>query len=198
MRSSRLYERDGYVKPELALDDSLTGRGVLRVQVHEAQITRVIFEGDTGRIRRRTGPHRARASSNAKPLRKDDVPRRAARIAPARRRRGHRHHAPRSRGPQCLRAGGADRFLAVDGVVRMNNRGTDQVGPAFMLGQFSANGLLGRQGKLGLMFAAATDHDEYLGGGLYFDTALGRRHARQRAAVPLAFGAQRSAGQSRR
>ena len=61
---------------------------------------------------------------------------------------GHRHHAARRAGPQCLRAGGADRmFSPVDGVVRMNNRGTDQVGPAFMLGQFFVNGLLGRQEK---------------------------------------------------
>ena len=29
------------------------------------------------------------------------------------------------------------------------------------------------QEKIGLIFAAATDHDEYLGGGLYFDTGLG-------------------------
>ena len=34
-------------------------------------------------------------------------------------------------------------FSPIDGVVRMNNRGTDQVGPAFLLGQVFANGLLG-------------------------------------------------------
>jgi hemolysin activation/secretion protein len=72
-------------------------------------------------------------------------------------------------------------FSPIDGVVRMNNRGTDQVGPAFMLGQVFANGLLGRQEKIGLIFAAATDHDEYLGGGLYVDTALGSGGARGNA-----------------
>src|SRR5688500_16193666 len=45
-----LYVRDGYVKPEFALDDALTGRGVLRVHVYEAQVSSVIFEGD-GRFR---------------------------------------------------------------------------------------------------------------------------------------------------
>jgi hemolysin activation/secretion protein len=55
----------------------------------------------------------------------------------------------------------------------MNNRGTDQVGPTFLLGQVFANGLLGHSEKIGLIFAAATDHDEYLGGGLFLDTALG-------------------------
>jgi len=64
-------------------------------------------------------------------------------------------------------------FSPVEGVVRMNNRGTDQVGPAFMLGQVFANGLFGHEEKIGLIFAAATNTDEYLGGGLYFDTPLG-------------------------
>jgi hemolysin activation/secretion protein len=60
-------------------------------------------------------------------------------------------------------------FSPMDGVVRMNNRGTDQVGPAFVLGQFFVNGI-GSQGKLGLVVAAASDHEEFLGSGLYFDT----------------------------
>ena len=72
-------------------------------------------------------------------------------------------------------------FSPVDGVVRMNNRGTDQVGPAFLLGQLFANGLLGRGEKIGLIFAAANDHDEYLGGGLYFDAPLGAAGTRGNA-----------------
>jgi hemolysin activation/secretion protein len=60
----------------------------------------------------------------------------------------------------------------------MNNRGTDEVGPAFMLGQVFANGLFGRGEKLGLIFAAATDHDEYLGGGLFFETPFGAKGTR--------------------
>jgi len=71
-------------------------------------------------------------------------------------------------------------FSPIDGVVRMNNRGTDQVGPAFMLGQVFANGLLGQE-KIGLIFAAATDHDEYLGGGIYVDTAFGNGGTRGNA-----------------
>src|SRR6185503_7217232 len=64
-------------------------------------------------------------------------------------------------------------YSTIDGAVRINNRGTDQVGPLFLLGQVFANGLLGGQEKIGLIFASATDHDEYLGGGLFFDSALG-------------------------
>jgi len=66
-------------------------------------------------------------------------------------------------------------------VVRMNNRGTDQVGPTFILGQVFANGLLGREEKIGLIFAAATDATEYLGGGLYVDAPLGEDGTRANA-----------------
>ena len=57
-----LYEHDGYVKPEVTLDDSLTGRGVLRLRVHEPQITRVLFSGDAGRYLRSARQDRALAS----------------------------------------------------------------------------------------------------------------------------------------
>jgi hemolysin activation/secretion protein len=60
----------------------------------------------------------------------------------------------------------------------MNNRGTDQVGPAFLLGQVFANGLLGRGEKIGLIFASANDPDEYLGGGLYVDAPFGSSGSR--------------------
>lgn len=166
-----LYERDGYVKPELALDDSLTASGVLRVQVHEAQITRVSFEGDTGRYRsefERIG----KSLEQTRPLRREQVP---GALRELRQLSGvtvtastQRDTVVRNAFELVVKA----EFSPVDGVVRMNNRGTDQVGPAFMLGQFYVNGI-GNQGKLGLMWAAATDTDEYLGGGLYFDTAFG-------------------------
>lgn len=166
-----LYERDGYVKPELALDDSLTGRGVLRVQVFEAQITRVSFEGDTGRYHEQFS-RIARRLEQATPLRRDQVPqalgelRQLAGVTVTASTR--RDTTVRNAFELVIKA----EFSAVDGMVRVNNRGTDQVGPAFMLGQFFINGL-GSQGKLGLMFAAAGNPEEFLGGGLYFDTGFG-------------------------
>jgi hemolysin activation/secretion protein len=42
---------------------------------------------------------------------------------------------------------------------------------------------MGGQEKLGLIFAAATDHDEYLGGGLYLDTPVGENGAHVNALV---------------
>jgi hemolysin activation/secretion protein len=167
-----LYEQDGFVRPEIKLDDSLTGRGVLRVRLSEAQVSAVVFEGDSGRYGRQLEEIGARLEA-ARPLRKNDVPdalramRQIAGMAITASTR-------RVEVPNAFELVVKSDFAPVDGVVRMNNRGTDQVGPAFVLGQFFANGLLGRQDKLGLIFAAATDPGEYLGGGLYADVALGQ------------------------
>src|SRR5690349_11426102 len=67
------YEQDGYVRPEIRLDDSLTGRGVLRVRLFEAQLTDVLLEGDAGRYQAQLEEIAARLEG-ARPLRKDDVP----------------------------------------------------------------------------------------------------------------------------
>src|SRR4051812_7773959 len=43
-----LYLRDGYSRPEFRLDDDRAAAGILRIEVFEAQITRVQFTGDAG------------------------------------------------------------------------------------------------------------------------------------------------------
>jgi hemolysin activation/secretion protein len=167
-----LYERDGYVRPEIRLDDSMTGRGVLRVRLAEAQVSNVVFEGDAGRCQAQLEEIGARLES-AKPLRKDDVP---DALRAMRQMAGLTLSASTRKDPEVPNAFELvvkSDFSPVDGVVRMNNRGTDEVGPAFVLGQFFANGLLGRQDKIGLIAAAASDPGEYLGGGLYADIGLG-------------------------
>jgi hemolysin activation/secretion protein len=176
------YVRDGYVKPEFALDDQLATRGVLRLQVFEAQIVSVTFEGDSGRFANELDGIGARLE-NARPLRKDDV---SQALRDMRQIAGLAVTATTKRDPDLRNAFElvvqAD-FSPIDGVVRMNNRGTDQAGPVFMLGQVFANGLLGGREKIGLIFAAATDRDEYLGGGLYVDTALGAGGMRGNALI---------------
>jgi hemolysin activation/secretion protein len=166
------YSADGYLQPELVLDDSLTGNGVLRVQVFEPLVTRVVFEGDSGSFRdalERIGDN----LENRKPLRTGDVPqalqrmREIAGLAVSASTR--RDSSTRNAFELVVKSD----FSTIDGVVRMNNRGTREAGPNFLLGQVFANGLLGLQEKIGLIFAAATDHDEYLGGGLFIDTPLG-------------------------
>jgi hemolysin activation/secretion protein len=166
-----MYVRDGFVKPEVTVDDALAPQGVLRVHVHEAQVSSVIIQGNSGGFLDELEAIGARLE-NARPLRRDDVP---LALRAMRQYAGLNVAASTRRDPAIRNAFElvvqAD-FSPVDGVVRMNNRGTDQVGPAFLLGQLFANGLFGRGEKLGLIFAAANDHDEYLGGGLYFDTPL--------------------------
>lgn len=167
-----LYDHDGYVRPEIRLDDALTGRGVLRVRVYEAQVTDVVFEGDAGRYQRQLESIGTRLEA-AVPLRKDDVP---DALREMRQLVGLSITASTRKDPELANAFQLvvkSDFSPVDGVVRMNNRGTDQVGPAFVLGQLFANGLLGRQDKIGLIAAVASDPEEYLGGGLYADIGLG-------------------------
>jgi len=166
------YDHDGYVRPEIRLDDSLTGRGVLRVRLFEAQVTDVVLEGDAGRYQAQLEEIAARLEG-ARPLRKDDVPealRAMRQIAGLTVTASTRKDSAL---PNAFALVVKSDFAPVDGVVRMNNRGTDQVGPAFVLAQFFANGLLGRQDKIGLIAAAASDPEEYLGGGLYADVGLG-------------------------
>ncbi|HEX6396305.1 MAG TPA: ShlB/FhaC/HecB family hemolysin secretion/activation protein [Steroidobacteraceae bacterium] len=167
-----LYDRDGYVRPEIRLDDSMTGRGVLRVRVSEAQVSNVVFEGDAGRYQAQLEEIGVRLQG-ARPLRKDDVP---DALRAMRRMAGLTITASTRKDPELTNAFELvvkSDFSPVDGVVRMNNRGTEQVGPAFVLAQLFANGLLGRQDKFGLIAAAASDPEEYLGGGLYADVGLG-------------------------
>ena len=174
-----LYARDGYVKPEVALDDRLAAQGILRAQVFEARINEVVLEGDCGGFRDEL-ERIAAGLEGAGALRREDVPqalramRQFAGVAVS---ATTRRAAQRNAFDLVVQAD----FSPVDGMVRMNNRGTDQVGPAFLLGQVFANGLFGQGEKLGLIFAAATDHDEYLGGGLFYDTPVGTRGTRANA-----------------
>jgi hemolysin activation/secretion protein len=172
-----MYVAEGYVKPEVAIDGTLAARGVLRVSVYEAQVTHVVIEGDAGSLRdalERVGTRLERA----RPLRRDDVPQA---LRDMRQFAGLSISATTRRDANVRNAFElvvqAD-FSPVEGVVRMNNRGTDQVGPGFLLGQVFANGLLGRGEKTGLIFAAATNPSEYLGGGLFFDRPLNTRGTR--------------------
>jgi hemolysin activation/secretion protein len=153
---------------------------MLRLQVHEPQVTHVIFEGDGGKFDESLRDIGARLE-NTRPLRREDV---AQSLRAMRQIAGVAVTATTRRDPEVRNAFELvvqTDYSPIDGVVRMNNRGTDQVGPAFMLGQVFANGLLGGQEKIGLIFAAATDHDEYLGGGLYVDTPFGNGGTRGNA-----------------
>ncbi|HTU67633.1 MAG TPA: ShlB/FhaC/HecB family hemolysin secretion/activation protein [Steroidobacteraceae bacterium] len=175
-----LYTGDGFVKPEIRLDDSLAPRGVLRAKLAEPRISNVVFEGDAGNARDALERIATRLEA-AQPLRQDDVPNA---LRDMRAIAGVSVTATSRRDPVAPNAYELvvkTDYAAVDGVVRMNNRGTDQAGPNFVLGQLFANGLLGHEEKLGLIFASATDPEEFLGGGLFVDAPLGDAGTRANA-----------------
>ncbi len=166
------YTFDGYSRPELKLDDSLLAVGVLRVDVREPRITEVRVGGDPG-------PHRARLESLGSELR-SDVPIRQTRLETTLRRMralpGLTLNATTARDADNAHLYRLDldtAFEPTTGTARISNRGTDEAGPYFVLGQVMVNGLLDGQTNLGALFSAATDYDEYHGLGAVANVGVG-------------------------
>jgi hemolysin activation/secretion protein len=167
-----MYERDGYSRPEVRADAALLANGILRIEVTEPRIAEVVMNGDAGpyadTLERLSAP-----LEGMQPIRRSELQRVLGRMrelpgltvsATTRR------HAEQSDGYVLdVKAS----FDAIDGMVRMSNRGTDDVGPNFIVGQAVTNGLLARGEKLGLILTAATDLEEYRGGGAFVDLPLG-------------------------
>jgi hemolysin activation/secretion protein len=136
------YEADGYSRPQAKLDDALLEVGVLRIDLSEPRIGEVRVNGDPG-------PHLERLESLGTKLR-DDVPVTQAGIAAALRQMrslpGLTLQATTARddaGANVYRLDLDTEFDRTTGVVRVSNRGTDEAGPVFVLGQVMFNGLLG-------------------------------------------------------
>jgi hemolysin activation/secretion protein len=171
------YRGEGFARPELRLDDSLTASGILRIEVIEPRITRVTINGAVGRHAAEL--ERIGAGLRAsQPLRRDaiqDALRHMRELPGLTLTASTRSDDTTPNGHELVVQ--AD-FAPFEGVVRMNNRGTEQVGREFMLTQVIANGLLGWEEKLGLFMSAATDTAEYLGGGVFLDTPVSERGTR--------------------
>ncbi|MGH8131090.1 MAG: ShlB/FhaC/HecB family hemolysin secretion/activation protein [Steroidobacteraceae bacterium] len=169
---AELYRSDGYARPEMRLDETLVGDGVMHINIFEMRITRVTIEGTPGRYRDQIELIAVRLRDTP-PLRRDAIPRALAQM---RQLPGLTVTASTRRDDAAPNAHElvlqAD-FAPVAGLARMNNRGTEQVGPLFLLGQVEANDLLGWGEELGLVFAATADTREYLSGALYLDQPLG-------------------------
>ena len=171
------YEQDGYSRPQIRLDDGLIAAGILRIDVFEARITAVKINGDPG-------PHLARLEDLGSRLRADGPVRQDGMQATLRRMRdlpGLTLSATTAREeeePNVYRLDLDAEFDPVSGAVRLSNRGTDEAGPNFVLGQIVANGLLAGQTNIGVMFGAATDYDEYHGLGVLANVGVGQEGAR--------------------
>ncbi|HEY7639949.1 MAG TPA: ShlB/FhaC/HecB family hemolysin secretion/activation protein [Steroidobacteraceae bacterium] len=166
-----LYLRDGYSRPEFRLDQDLTGAGILRIEVFEAQITRVEFTGEAG-------PYAARLEELASdlslrvPLRTTDLQAalQSMRELPGLTVRATTHRDESRRNAYALTV--ATEYKPFDTTIQLSNRGTREIGPMFVFNQVVANSLFGLRERLGLFASAATDTDEYRGGGLFFDIPL--------------------------
>jgi hemolysin activation/secretion protein len=166
------YEADGYSRPQAKLDDALLEVGVLRVDLSEPRIGEVRVNGDAG-------PHLQRLESLGTKLR-DDVPVTQAGIAAALRQMrslpGLTLQATTARDDASTNVYRLDldaQFDRTTGLVRVSNRGTDEAGPVFVLGQVMFNGLLGGRTNLGATFGSATDYEEYHGLGLLAQVGVG-------------------------
>jgi hemolysin activation/secretion protein len=166
------YERDGYSRPQLRVDDALIALGILRVDVFEARIAAVKINGNPG-------PHLERLQALGATLREQTPVSQTGMQVALRRMRdlpGLTLSATTARDaaePNAYRLDLDTEFESISGAVRISNRGTDEAGPNFVLGQVVANGLLAGQTNLGVMFGAATDYDEYRGLGLLANVGVG-------------------------
>lgn len=169
-----LYLRDGYSRPEFRLDDDLTASGILRIEVFEAQIAQVVFRGDAG-------PYARKLAALAEELRAH-TPVRSADIQTALQKMRalpglsisattRRDEVRRNSYALLVDA----EFKPLDATVELTNRGTREIGPAFVLSQLVGNNLFGWEERLGVLFSAATDYDEYRGGGVFFDVPVNER-----------------------
>lgn len=163
-----LYLRDGYSRPEFRLDEDLAAAGILRIEVFEAQITRVAFSGDAG-------PYAARLEELASdlslrvPLRTADLQAalQSMRELPGLTVRATTRRDESRRNAYALTI--ATEYKAFDATIQISNRGTREIGPMFVFNQVVANSLLGLRERIGVFASAATDTSEYRGAGVFFD-----------------------------
>ena len=168
----KLYVDDGYSRPVVRVQGDLAASGLLRLEVVEPQITRVAVSGDTGpyaaRVDELTAPLR-----DQRPVRKDAVQSVLQRLRelPGLSVTMATQRDESTPGGYSLLVD-AD-YEGIEGVVQVTNRGTEEIGPHFALGQVVGNSLLGQAEKIGLVFVAAADTREFRGGGGFVDIAVG-------------------------
>ena len=128
------YEGDGYSRPQVRVDDALLELGVLRIDVFEPRIAEVKITGDPG-------PHLARLEHLARELRAASVVRQAgsagdpaadARAAGLSLAATTARDLERRTSIGSISTRSSTRSAAA---VRLSNRGTDEAGPNFVLGQ---------------------------------------------------------------
>jgi hemolysin activation/secretion protein len=171
-----LYLRDGFSRPEFRLDEDLAAAGILRIEVFEAQITRVQFTGDAGPYAARLEELASDLSLRA-PLRTADLQTalQTMRELPGLTVRATTRRDESRRNGYALTV--ATEYKPFDATIQISNRGTREIGPMFVINQVVANSLLGYRERLGVFASAATDTREYRGAGGFFDVPVGAADA---------------------
>jgi hemolysin activation/secretion protein len=162
----RMYERDGYSRPELQVNDPLMATGILRIDVFEPRFTRVTFSGAEGPYHSRLAALGTRIQAS-NPVRPAQVQRslQLMRTLP---------------GLSVIESVARDAsvrngfvltltvaYRPVEGLVEVSNQGSKEIGPVFITGQLVSNGLLGHDEKLGALFTATTEYEEYHAAGAF-------------------------------
>lgn len=167
------YAHDGFAQPTVQFDDALLAAGVLRIDVSEPRISEIRISGDPG-------PHLERLESMGAKLREEQPLAQSelqSTVGRMRELSGLTLSARTERddsGPNLYRLDVDADFERVSSVLKLSNRGTEEAGPVFLLGQVTANGLLGGRTSLGAMFGSATDYAEYHGIGALAGVGVGR------------------------
>jgi hemolysin activation/secretion protein len=166
------YEQDGYSRPQIRIDDGLLAAGVLRIDILETRIGTINING-------KPGPYRDRLEALGSSLQSAQVIRQSELREVLSRMRalpGLSLSAATARDDDNSNVYRLDldtQFKPATGSLRFTNRGTDEVGPNFLLGQTMVNGLLGGGTSAGILFSAANDYDEYRGLGGLANIAIG-------------------------
>ena len=174
---ARMYERDGYSRPQLQIDERPMAAGILRIEVFEARFTRVTFSGPAGPYQQRLAALGAQIR-DCNPVRPAEVQRalQQMRVLP-----GLSVNAAVAQ-DETVRNGFvltlATTYRRAEAVARISNRGTREIGPVFVDGQVVVNDLLGKDEKLGALYTAATDFAEYHAAGAFADVPVDARGMR--------------------
>ena len=164
-RIAAQYTEDGYSRPGVEIDDRMSGAGVLVFEVIETRISAIEISGDPGPYERELESIGSRVNGAA-PLRTADLQSAVRRMRDL---PGLRLTASTSRDadlPGAYRLSLDTEFTPVSGTLRLSNRGTDEIGPDFLLGQTTLNGMLSGRASLGVLFGTTLEFDEYHGLGL--------------------------------
>ncbi len=166
------YSADGFARPGYAILDSGIASGIVRIQMTEARISRVEFDGDAGpysdTLQRMLGDLPSNES-----LRPSEVRETLQRV---RRLRGldleiETVADAEENGAFVMQV--VSEYDPFAGTARLSNRGTQEIGRKLFSGTIAANGLLGSDSTTSAYFATAQHSRNYFVGGAIVNAAIG-------------------------